>query len=117
MAKLLFTGSVWAIRHRPTETYMPQLSNGKRYTYVEVDQFSPSKPRIFLSHRRAAAALTAWLAGEWKGTKIYQDHNGELDVFGPAPPDSPPPDRKREDMELVEFNLTEIATDEHLRHS
>lgn len=92
----------WAIRHKPTGGYIPQLynSSGRGGTHSEPTSDPLQPPRLFLSRVGAKLALVAWLKGKWERECRHDglDYWERLVVV-------PVPDRKAEDMEIVELKL------------
>ena len=98
---------VYAIRHKPKGAFMPLkvFASGRGASYWEPTGFQglggwDKNPRIFYTLRSAQNALTAWLSNDRRGETCSY---GCRVCAGPAQP------RKREDMEIVEFELTEIS--------
>lgn len=98
---------VFAIRHKPTGLLMPHLRGGRGYTVVGLDQFTNGNrlPRLLETRIGAQRALTAWLKGAWEQHTDYGEYGPEGSYS--EPPATPPEDRKAEQMEIVEFRLTE----------
>jgi hypothetical protein len=100
--------SVYAIREKGTDKYLPGLKRGRvrlrGFSFTE--PVSGEAPRIFHTKQSARNALTAWLQGTWHTHTISSGFYGEdTDVYTePKPVES----RKRERMEIVEFNLVEV---------
>jgi len=97
---------VWAIRDKGNGFFMPAnppSKHRKPYSGQEPKKEGGSwGPRLFPSLKSAQNSLTAWLAGEW-GYRLRQNEWEdlyELDV-------THKPYRKKENMEIVEFNLME----------
>lgn len=96
---------VWAIRHKPTGGYLPrgEFRTIKGGSLVEPTLDKP--PRLFQSFRAAKSALGHWLRGKYVSKSYIDFPTGEyeyqLNVI-------PQPHRKREEMEIVEFNLVEV---------
>jgi hypothetical protein len=64
-------------------------------------------PRLFYSLRSAQNALTMWLQGVWKRDQgTTTDWEGIPDGYDDMKVNEPPIKRKREDMEVVELELT-----------
>jgi len=95
--------SMWAIRHKPTNHYLPSPKghSGRGGSFVDPVDPKETHPRLFPSERAAKAALTSWLKGkhegEWEWDDMYKYCVGYTVV--------PVPNRKREDMEIVEIVL------------
>lgn len=92
---------LFAIRHKPTGLYLPRIQS-RGSTHHE-----PTAPlkqaRLFHRERDARGFLTVWLQG--KQTQ-YQTYEGDYDIEIHL---TPVPTRKREEMEVVAFKLTEEA--------
>lgn len=103
----------YAIRHKPTGDYMPQLNNQKGYSSTgPMIAGGDLGPRLFISRRRAQMALNAWLRGEW--IRVYTMHSDMMDYTSEdidRMKIEPRPNRKKEDMEIVCFNLIEDPSD------
>ena len=109
---------VFAIRHKPSGALMPQI-RGRGYTAIDASDWEKCEtfarhkktgvPRIFPSRIHAGRALFAWLQGEWtqQGTGGSSMYGDDYDVYT-APPSTPPEDRKKDDMEIIELKLTEV---------
>lgn len=100
--------SMWAIRHKPTNHYLPSPKghSGRGGSFVDPVDPDVTLPRLFPTERSAKAALTCWLKGKhvgkygWDGSEyggMYKYCIGYTIV--------PVPNRKREDMEVVEIVL------------
>lgn len=110
MARLLMAAKLYAIRHVDTGWYMPQMRTNRGYSFVELENFG-STPRLFWSLVGANKALSSWRKGPRRKSKTYQDtYTGEWD-FDPGgdPVGKPPESRMSANMEIVEFDLAEIA--------
>lgn len=100
--------NIFYIRHKPTGNFMPVVKGPSHWD--PATPFPPKEKRVFSSKRSAVAALTQWLRGEhkplieteqdgWEGPS-YQVTVGTEVV--------PVAGRNREDMEIVEYKLTEV---------
>ncbi len=101
---------MWAIRERETNNYLPALTkNHKRGHSFQIPcDATHHQPRFFLTRLSAECALRAWLRGEFHTTITGgRSYFGE-DEYKEYTEVKPVPDRKREKMELVEFELHEI---------
>lgn len=107
--------NIYFIRHRPTGKFMP-LKISKHSTrgwscWVPSNEplpygdgtagYKPDIPRPFFSRGAAEKALKAWL----KGMFISQ-HGYENDTLILV---APPIERRREDMEIIEYSLVETG--------
>lgn len=112
------TMRVWAIKHKPTNTWMPSRigRSGRGWSHWNPGYVSPelgpekyydTNPRIFFTVQSVRNALTAWLQGAWeRGTLQEGDwETGYYTVDGDPEPKAPPVPRCREDMEIVELEL------------
>ena len=95
--------TLFAIKHKPSGNYLPHRPRKRGYTH---DDPTPGMPRLFTKKAAAASALRCWLQGEWSDRGTVDSYTGEWDYDGPYPT-KPRPDRKTEDMEIVEMELTE----------
>lgn len=97
----------WAIRVKNTELYLPTARNSHSYS----EPTNIKYPRFHKSKRGAQNALIAWLQGHWiqKTTGGYTWF-GEPDFETATFVNEEVPDRKRENMEIVEFELKELKT-------
>lgn len=98
----------WAIRHKPTGHYLPEVygRQGRGGSHVEPVSKLEQRPRMFVSKRGATSALGQWLLGKF-------EHISGCDS---GSPDSDPEyyeetwvvkveSRKREEMEIIELKL------------
>ena len=95
---------VWAVRHKPTGFW---LGGHAHYSNTWCEPYASNRPRLFFTKRGAQNSLTAWLQGRQSieyGTRM--DWQGK-DDFAKRKIEHVP-ERKREDMEIVELQLTEI---------
>lgn len=100
---------VWAIRQKGTDKYL-QLHRSSNTFYT-----TSNKPRIRFhpTKRGAVNTLTAWLQGKitWRrAPSTYDAFNGEYDGGEVIMEYDKKADRKREEMEIVEFDITEVST-------
>jgi len=99
---LIYKGYI--IQQISTKLHLPS-GRSRGFTHDEPTGAQP--PRIFFRKRDAQAALRCWLQGEWS-EKSYQDsYTGEWDYGGPEPTKKRP-DRKAEDMEVVEIEIHRV---------
>lgn len=93
---------LWAIKHLPSDTYLPapRGRGGRGGTRVEIG--GPGLPRLFGNETSAKAALRWWLGGEVHVRHSSYDGEGDEDWSV-----KPRPDRKAEDMQIVCLSLTE----------
>ena len=90
----------WAIVHLPTGHFMPQPIgyNGNGFSFWDHRLGQANEVRLFKSERAAKIALSAWLLGkhipEWDDGFCYV---GDVETV---------PERKREEMKVVQMDLT-----------
>lgn len=90
----------WAIVHEPTGHFMPQSKNynGNGSSFWDHRLGQANEVRLFKSERAAKIALSAWLLGkhipEWDDGFCYV---GSIEDV---------PERKREEMKVVQMDLT-----------
>lgn len=88
---------VYAIREKATGKYIPNLRAGtKGGTHLEFEE--TRKPRLFPSEGSARSFIGNWLQG-----KMSNNHDGKREI-------TPVPSRKRENIEIVEFEMIEVLT-------
>jgi hypothetical protein len=110
---------VWSIRHKPTGAWMPsRMSRSRGGGWSSWIPGPPQdgwggcdgydkNPRIFFSLPSARNALTMWLQGVWESRVVTTtDWEGFPDDYDDLTVRTPPVERKREDMEIVELELT-----------
>lgn len=102
--------SIYAIRHKPTGKYLPQPvgRNRRGGSHVEPEDPDEQPPRFFTSLTTAKIVLSHWLKGKVIAERgnYYNPSDGSYDYYEDFHT-TPCPDRKREDMEIVKFNLIE----------
>ena len=89
----------YAIKHKPTGYYMPEIYAKRGYTHTEPLAPSRSTPRLFMSRAGAARALGNWLKGITSVTRTRGD-GWEIDDDETWHTEHRP-ERKAEDMEIV----------------
>lgn len=99
---------LYFIKHKPTGYYLPEPVGrmGRGGSHTEPDPDS-NNARIFRTPRAAKNALTAWLRGKVVahrgmssgGPDFYAEYYEDLELV-------PVPSRKREEMEIVELELS-----------
>ncbi len=87
----------YAIRHNPSGLFLP-AGRARGFTY---DEPSSGIPRLFSKRKAAEMAMKCWLAGPWKKEYETDDWSGSKFTIGASAPDSPPENRKPEEMEIV----------------
>ena len=97
--------TLYAIRHKASRRYMPEVKRG--YTYVEVTDWG-GVPRLFGTRGGAATALTLYCKGQHKAetiglTGVFDLHGGVETTVDVIPYTS----RNRNDFEVVEMCLEE----------
>lgn len=105
---------VFAIRHKPTGRFMPIRmfrTSSRGFSYWEPTETRPGylpydrNPRLFYSRQSAINAITMWSMGQWENAPTacgpFDEPEREL---APMQPDV---DRRRDDLEIVEFHLTQ----------
>lgn len=100
--------SMWAIRHKPTNHYLPSPKghSGRGGSFVDPVDPAVTLPRLFPTERSAKAALTSWLKGKHEGKWDWDDSEwGGMYKYCIGYTIVPVPNRKREDMEVVEIVL------------
>ena len=108
MPALLARLSLYAIRHRPSGLFMPQLSGGRSYTALETQVWKPvTKARLFHTRPAALSALRAWGRGVWVPVYETSDWDGRQVRIGAEPPTAAS-GRRVEELEIVEYDCTEI---------
>lgn len=102
----------YAIKHKPTGMYLPEVINsGRGYTYTQPASLAVRIPRLFLSQRGTEQALRAWLQGEWhvhrrRRTDLpdpFGDYDEELEIQVPRV------ERRAEDMDIVQIMLCDLS--------
>lgn len=100
--------TIYAIRHKPTGNYILQRNRVSGGTFEEPLPWTGKRhPRFFPNPTNAKKALTAWLKGAWEESYSKHWETGELEYEGPCP--IVRPERRREDMEIVEFKVEEAV--------
>ena len=101
--------SMWAIRHKPSNHYLPSPKghSGRGGSFVDPVDPDVTLPRLFPTERSAKAALTAWLKGKHEGDydREYNEWTGKSYTVCVGYVVVPVPNRKRQDMEVVEIVL------------
>ena len=97
----------WAIRVKGTKMFLPSVRSGQSYSEPSDSKY----PRLHKSKRGAQNALTAWLQGHWVqkttgGYSYFGEPDFETITFASKKIES----RKRENMEIVEFELIELKS-------
>ncbi len=99
---------LYAIRRKGTDKYLPVRERQYGHSFSEPTSIEEAQPRLFFTDKSVKAALTSWLQGEHRKTRSggysysgEYDYEEFIDVI-------PKKDRKRENMEIVEFNAIEV---------
>jgi hypothetical protein len=92
---------VYAVRHIPSGLFIPRLKTGYRRGGSHLEPSNEREPRIFHNYRAASAFLCSWVQGV-HFTSCDIDSDPHTDV-------KPVPSRKKDEMEIVEFNLVETS--------
>lgn len=101
------TLTLFAIRHKATGEFLPELSGqGRGYTFTSPLPVSSETPRLFRSARAAKLALRAWLHGPYERVWETDEWGGGQVVVGTAPRATPPADRNPDEMEIIPVTLT-----------
>lgn len=87
---------------------MPLLKHNRGYTLIETDAFTAfGRTRLFETADAARRALKCWLKGAWELDYETDDWGGNRYKIGASAPAAAPANRKADEMELVEFEVTE----------
>jgi hypothetical protein len=97
----------YAIKHKPTGRFMPETCKG--YSYWDPAQpYAAYSPRLFVTKRGAANALTCWVNGQYSHLTQTESDGWEgpsyTVVAGTVA--EPVAGRKRDDVEVVEVTLS-----------
>ena len=94
---------VFAVRQKSTGLFIPRLETGKRRGGSHCEPSDIREPRIFHNRLAARSFLGNWLQGKFVNQSYYGSWETEhyLEVIKQ-------PHRKKEDMEIVEFELVEV---------
>jgi len=99
----------WAIRHNPSGGYLdlPQGRGGKGGTWSEPTPLDGPHPvRLFHTEPAAKISLTCWLKGRVTVSRGHHpDPWGDGDDYSEDWHTEKVPERRREDMEIVEMQL------------
>ena len=96
----------YAVRHKPSGLFIPRLETGKRRGGSRLEPSNEREPRLFFNKISVRAFLSNWLQGKME-LHSYQDYEGTNDTYTKV---IPQPHRKKEDMEIVEFDLIEVQS-------
>lgn len=92
--------NLFAIRHKPSGGFLPWNNRISKRGGTWVDPSTTLPPRFFYTRRAAVLALRAWLSGKMTYSVDYDTNAVDLSIL-------PDPNRKAEDMEIVDFVLVE----------
>ncbi len=95
----------YAVRHKPSGLFIPRLETGKRRGGSHFEPSNEREPRLFFNRISARAFLSNWLQGK---AELHNctGYDGEYETYIKV---IPQPHRKKEDMEIVEFDLVEAS--------
>jgi hypothetical protein len=93
----------YAVRQKSTGYFIPILKRGFKRGGSHSEPTNDSPPRIFPSALSARSFLGNWLQGIFENDYSL-DYNGNEDFSLRV---TPQPHRKKNDMEIVEFDLVE----------
>jgi len=98
---------LWAIRHKPTGLFLPELHKPVRggYTHTEPTSMSERPLRLFITERGAKNALWWWLGGPVSVRIRSFDTSDGFDTDEQWST-TKKPERKAEDMEVIQVELT-----------
>ena len=96
---------VYAVRQKSTGLFIPRLETGKRRGGSWLEPSSEREPRFFHNRRAALSFLGNWLQGIFKNEHHEYPLEGYVEAY--AVPVKQP-HRKKEDMEIVEFDCIEV---------
>jgi len=94
---------LWAVRNKHTKLYFPGYSSTRGSSFVEPT--SKDRPRFHRTRFSASQTLAAWC----RGYHIPLKDNEGYGLFTYGYKIRPVEGRKKEDFEIVEFNLIEAA--------
>lgn len=95
---------VYAVRQKSTGLFIPILERGRRRGGSWLEPTADRPPRIFPSKLSATSFLGNWLRGIFKNN-YYQTEEGPEPYLSVEKQEH----RKKEDMEIVEFELIEVV--------
>ncbi len=103
----------YVIRHKTTSELMPQALRNKGYSHWNPShpehkfESATGVPRLIDTRRRAARCISMWASAPNAKRTSYQQYDGEWDDDVDIKQDG----RTREDLEIVEVDLTEAKND------
>jgi hypothetical protein len=100
------TISFWAVRHKPTGWYLPEVYGRQGRGGSHVEPTNLVRPRLFISQRAAKAYLGQWLLGKHNASRGYDSGSpySEPEYWEEVSVE-PVATRKREEMEIIELKL------------
>lgn len=95
----------YAIKHKPTGLFMPQMRGG--FSYWE-PKGEPQPPRLFATRRAAANALTCWANGRYAKRFVTTQDSWDEPYYQSEAGTEAEPDitRRRDDLQVVEITLS-----------
>ena len=89
---------LWAIEHKPTGRYLPEIKYKRGYTATQPCNPIEKPPRLFITKKAAKCALHWWLKGEIIRSQDYRIRDWEEVDYEETLTIIPKPDRKAVDM-------------------
>jgi protein involved in temperature-dependent protein secretion len=93
----------YAVRHKPSGLFIPRLETGKRRGGSHLEPSDKREARLFFNIISARAFLSNWLQGKFVNTYTSDESEPYLKAIKQ-------PHRKKEDMEIVAFELVELSS-------
>lgn len=93
----------FAIRMKGTNLYLPRVVKGNSFAELEADG-GRLGPRVVTTRHAAQSILSQWLRGHFYVTVSGDEWDQETELTV-----EPQADRVKADMEIVEFELVEVA--------
>ena len=97
---------VYAVRQKSTGLFIPRLETGKRRGGSWLEPSNEREPRFFHNKKAAQSFLGNWLQGIFKNENHSDYESGIVETY--AVPEKQP-HRKKEDMEIIEFDCIEVT--------
>lgn len=94
----------YAVRHKPSGLFIPRLETGRQRGGSHLEPSADREARLFFNQISARAFLSNWLRGKHEYYS-EQDYEGNFDDYVRVVVQ---PHRKKEEMEIVEFDLVEV---------
>lgn len=94
----------YAVRHKPSGLFIPRLETGKRRGGSHLEPSAEREARLFFNQISARAFLSNWLRGKFENHSS-QNWDGDYDDYVRV---IAQPHRRKEEMEIVEFDLVEV---------